>query len=295
MASIVSAGTTSATALNMSADTTGVLSLASNNGTVGLTMDTSQNVGLGTSLPTRILTIEKSGAAFPSNSNPSIRLNELSSGRFAVIELDSSQNLNIWNGNSGTASTRFYRGSGSGDLSMSIDVSGNLLVGTTNNVFSSRLCVQGNASSSTPDVLIGIPLNASSNTQLQIYRSAAVSGYVGMETVNAAVGGTQLVLNALNGGAVLVGTATALGGKISVEFNGNVINGLRCKTTYASNGSQFVDFLNSSGTQIGYISQNASNTGPAIRMGTLVAQKCLSGFSLWPNSFWSHHFQVFLG
>jgi hypothetical protein len=81
-----------------------------------------------------------------------------------------------------------------------------------------------------------------------------------METVNAAVGGTQLVLNALNGGAVLVGTATALGGKISVEFNGNVINGLRCKTTYASNGSQFVDFLNSSGTQIGYISQNASNT-----------------------------------
>lgn len=42
MASIVSAGTTSATALNMSADTTGVLQLASNNGTVGLTLGTSQ-------------------------------------------------------------------------------------------------------------------------------------------------------------------------------------------------------------------------------------------------------------
>jgi hypothetical protein len=51
MASIVSAGTTSATALNMSADTTGILQLASNNGTVGLTMDTSQNVGIGTSSP----------------------------------------------------------------------------------------------------------------------------------------------------------------------------------------------------------------------------------------------------
>jgi hypothetical protein len=51
MASIVSAGTTSATALNMSADTTGVLQLASNNGTVGLTMDTSQNVGIGTASP----------------------------------------------------------------------------------------------------------------------------------------------------------------------------------------------------------------------------------------------------
>jgi len=51
MASIVSAGTTSATALNMSADTTGVLQLASNNGTVALTVDTSQNIGIGTSSP----------------------------------------------------------------------------------------------------------------------------------------------------------------------------------------------------------------------------------------------------
>jgi hypothetical protein len=48
MASIVSAGTTSATALNMSADTTGILQLASNNGTVALTVDTSQNIGVGT-------------------------------------------------------------------------------------------------------------------------------------------------------------------------------------------------------------------------------------------------------
>jgi len=51
MASIVSAGTTSATALNMSADTSGVLQLASNNGTVAVTVDTSQNVGVGTSSP----------------------------------------------------------------------------------------------------------------------------------------------------------------------------------------------------------------------------------------------------
>ena len=51
MASILSAGTTSATSLNLSADTSGVLQLASNNGTVGMTMDTSQNVGIGTSSP----------------------------------------------------------------------------------------------------------------------------------------------------------------------------------------------------------------------------------------------------
>ena len=59
MASIVSAGTTSATALNMSADTTGILQLASNNGTVALTIDTSQNVGFGTASPTQPLTVFK--------------------------------------------------------------------------------------------------------------------------------------------------------------------------------------------------------------------------------------------
>jgi len=44
MASIVSAGTTSSTALNMSADTSGVLQLASNNGTTAVTIGTDQSV-----------------------------------------------------------------------------------------------------------------------------------------------------------------------------------------------------------------------------------------------------------
>jgi hypothetical protein len=57
MASIISAGTTSATALNMSADTSGVLQLASNNGTVAVTVTTAQNVGIGTPSPQRILTV----------------------------------------------------------------------------------------------------------------------------------------------------------------------------------------------------------------------------------------------
>ena len=47
MASILSAGTTSATALNFSADTSGVLQLASNNGTVGVTLSTAQNLLIG--------------------------------------------------------------------------------------------------------------------------------------------------------------------------------------------------------------------------------------------------------
>jgi len=51
MASSISAGTTSATALVHTADTTGALQLATNNGTVAVTIDTSQNVGIGTTSP----------------------------------------------------------------------------------------------------------------------------------------------------------------------------------------------------------------------------------------------------
>ena len=47
MASIVSAGTTSGTSLNLSADTSGVLQLATNGTTTAVTIDTSQNISLG--------------------------------------------------------------------------------------------------------------------------------------------------------------------------------------------------------------------------------------------------------
>jgi hypothetical protein len=51
MASIISAGTTSGTALNMAGDTSGVLQLATNGSTTALTIDASQNVGIGTASP----------------------------------------------------------------------------------------------------------------------------------------------------------------------------------------------------------------------------------------------------
>jgi hypothetical protein len=57
MASIISAGTTSGTALNMAGDTSGVLQLATNGSTTALTIDTSQNVGIGTASPDALLTV----------------------------------------------------------------------------------------------------------------------------------------------------------------------------------------------------------------------------------------------
>ena len=121
---VYSAGMNLATVTNHDA-------IISTNNTERLRITSDGKCGIGTTSPVRPLTIEKSGAAFPSNSNPSVRLNETSSGRFALMELDSSTNLSIWNGDAGSGSIRFLRGSGSGTESMRIDSSGNFMVGKT--------------------------------------------------------------------------------------------------------------------------------------------------------------------
>jgi hypothetical protein len=51
MASTISAGTTSGTAIAISGDTTGALALQTNGTTTAVTIDTSQNVGIGTATP----------------------------------------------------------------------------------------------------------------------------------------------------------------------------------------------------------------------------------------------------
>jgi hypothetical protein len=93
MASIVSAGTTSATALNMSADTTGILQLASNNGTVALTISTSQNVGIGTSSPAYKLdvagTIQATGTGYSSATSPTVFLNNSTASTGRIFALNS--------------------------------------------------------------------------------------------------------------------------------------------------------------------------------------------------------------
>ena len=64
MASTISAGTTAGTAIVVAGDTSGSLALRTNGTTTAVTIDTSQNVGIGTSSPNARLEIAKaSGAA----------------------------------------------------------------------------------------------------------------------------------------------------------------------------------------------------------------------------------------
>ena len=110
MASILSAGTTSGTALNFSGDTSGVLQLATNGTTTALTLDASQNATFAGTLTTTGIT--NSGVATATRFNPtgsSVTGNGmylpaanslgLSTNGTNAVYIDSSQNVGI-----GTAS-----------------------------------------------------------------------------------------------------------------------------------------------------------------------------------------------
>jgi hypothetical protein len=77
MASIISAGTTDSTSLNISSDRSGILQLASNNAVTAVTIDASQNVGIGTTSPadkldvTRVSSSNSTGGLSLTNSDAS--------------------------------------------------------------------------------------------------------------------------------------------------------------------------------------------------------------------------------
>jgi len=109
MASIVSAGTTSATALNMSADTTGILQLASNNGTVALTVSTGQLIGVGTTSPATL-------AHLLSASNTQLRVETSNTGAVAVSQYKNAAGNVHQVGSETSAANAGFTGSSAYDL-----------------------------------------------------------------------------------------------------------------------------------------------------------------------------------
>lgn len=96
MASIISASTTSGTALNMSADTTGVLQLATGaTPTTAVTIDTSQNVGIGTTSPNCTFQVNGIARAATANDKGVISLGESAGG--------TSVNCGLWRGDANSS------------------------------------------------------------------------------------------------------------------------------------------------------------------------------------------------
>ena len=117
MASIISAGTTSGTALNMAGDTSGVLQLATNGSTTAVTIDTSQNVGIGTTSPNTIFDIN--------NAVPRVSLSVSGTLKAQMNVAGSAYNLTC---NDATFPMTFNTG---GAERMRIDSNGNVGIGTS--------------------------------------------------------------------------------------------------------------------------------------------------------------------
>jgi hypothetical protein len=127
MASTISAGTTSGTAINISGDTSGALQLQTNNGTTAVTIDTSQNVGIGTTSPSssQVGPTLQIGSASGANNQGNLRIAHnnvsLSNSRAFDIYVNDNDDLTFKDGTSNSVLMTLTHSS----------VGGNLLVGTT--------------------------------------------------------------------------------------------------------------------------------------------------------------------
>jgi hypothetical protein len=85
--------------------------------------------------------------------------------------------------------------------------------------------------------------------------------YTGNDAAGFGTGSNTERMRIDSSGNVLVGTMSAIAsGLYSSSFNGATQNGIVLKTTLASNGTDFIRFINSSGSVIGEIEQNGAST-----------------------------------
>jgi len=122
MASTISAGTSAGTAIAIAGDTSGALALQTNNGTTAVTIDTSQNVGIGTTSPSRKLTVYAIGSSVPA-----VITNDQSQSRICFKDSVTALDYTVGIGSIGE-NLASYTG---GTERMRIDSSGNVLVNTT--------------------------------------------------------------------------------------------------------------------------------------------------------------------
>jgi hypothetical protein len=120
MASIISAGTTDSTSLNVSGDKTGILQLASNNAVTAVTIDASQNVGIGTSSPSQKLHVYGSGAIFG-------QIESSTATSMGLVLKNTARQYNMSVGSGGNWS--IYDATASADRIV-MDTSGNVGIGT---------------------------------------------------------------------------------------------------------------------------------------------------------------------
>jgi hypothetical protein len=143
MASTIAAGTTSGTAIAIAGDTSGVLQLQTNGTTAAVTIDTSQNVGIGTSSPAQKLDIASKVQIDTANAYGKIKIARATDSGVSALFIQGADNagtaneLSLVNAGGGGAAInitggdlRFYATSNTTER-MRIDTSGNVGIGVT--------------------------------------------------------------------------------------------------------------------------------------------------------------------
>ena len=266
MTATINANTTSGVVVT--SDTSGALALQTG-GTTALTVDSSQNVGIGTSSPDQKLAV--AGRISISGSGYTVSSTNGLIGAYngnMYVQMPSGNNLQIWKSTTDAVAT--------------FDQSGNLGLGVTPSAWNAgfkalQIGAEGALWSSTSTAATWLSRNVFFNTSssfryiasdyanaLQIDNDGAYKFFTAPSgTAGNAITLTQ-AMTLDNSGNLLVGTTSVIAsGKISISaalYTASTgISIQNTQTTYGSSTS-FVVFLNGAGVQAGNIYQSAGTT-----------------------------------
>jgi hypothetical protein len=265
----------------------GALTLGSNGNTTAVYVDTSQNVGIGTSLPSYKLDVNgyaSSRGAIGSSYFGYVLWDSTSSAIAGVLQWNPSGSLQL--GTNKNYPIDFYTNNNS--ASMRIDSSGSVIINSTSTGRGDKLTVVGAGTLSTVTSSVRGLLAVESDTATAQNVGGAISlggNYDGGRTQYAAIGGfkesttsseyggylafftrpngdvTKERMRINSSGDVIVGTTSLLSaGKLSVSFDGGTRQGMTLRTTIAGTGSTYMQFENSAGGTAGYIIHNGTTT-----------------------------------
>ena len=277
MPSTISAGTTAGTAIAVAGDTTGNLAFQTNGTTTAMTINTSQNVGIGTSTFSAggLLTLNRAPTAAFGSPILQIGGSSYTSGGYYSLGLGFTDATYT----EPPAEIAYVPTSDSGGTKGAI-VFGNRDV-TTNTAVSERMRITSGGfvgiGETNPNTILHAngdirSTNAATNfsrfsfgqygspgtSYTFIQGDARDTGYMAFYT------NVTEQMRIDNSGNLLVNTTsniTGTGGKVALKFDGSATWGMAIQTTYGGGtGSRYMQFVNSAGSETGNINQNGTTT-----------------------------------